>query len=209
VVDFSVQTSRGDLRIWAFSSTGEARVWDINTISHHVCPRDGSIEVKKLTMRSNGSIESAVLTEQKILPCMPISNEPPSNPSSTTSTLLPKIDQHGLSIKPVNTDPAAEYPGHLRLSDSLNNPINFSSVTGIPERGSPPVTNFTDAYFDPGKTPVSRPSACMLDLTIPTLSMAPGEWCDVKACHANRCAEEQGRLNSDNTQIGARAGRTT
>lgn len=63
VVDFSVQTSHGGVRVWAFGATGEAQIFDIDTHTTKTRPAI-DIAVKSLIVASDGSIGSASMVDR-------------------------------------------------------------------------------------------------------------------------------------------------
>lgn len=157
VVDFSVQTSSGGVRVWAFGASGEARIFDIDTWTSKTRPAF-DIAVKSLNVASDGSIGSA------------------SFMGRAESGLLSPLPVKATRKRKHLSQPAAFDRKLLDLWKSNNLSANNESSSGVSK--SP--TSSPSRHTATG--PVGRNdrrqsfAACIMDLKIPELSARDGQW---------------------------------
>ncbi|EED18742.1 F-box domain protein [Talaromyces stipitatus ATCC 10500] len=160
VVDFSVQTSNGGVRVWAFGASGEARIFDIDTyttktrLAMHVA-------IKALNVASDGSIGSASFmdrAESGLLSPLPIKasrkRKHLSQPAAFDRKLLSMWNSSNTTSTHKDNDTVAPEAG----------PTSSSSrpPTGISAR-----TDRRQSF-----------AACIMDLRIPELGTRDGQWTD-------------------------------
>jgi hypothetical protein len=163
VVAFSIQTSHGGVRVWAFGAAGEARIFDIDTCTSRSRPAI-DVGVKSLSIESDGSIGSAMLVdraESGLLSPLPIratrKRKQLSQPAAFDRELFAAMSQQATSEKAV----------------SSSSPI---SSHGPPDGGA--LINSSNKK--------RRPSfaACIVDLKIPELGAREGRWMESAAAPA-------------------------
>ncbi|KAJ5727588.1 hypothetical protein N7493_005408 [Penicillium malachiteum] len=137
VVELALQSSNGGARIWAFSASGEASIFDIDTLTSPTCGAE-NIPCAMVKVGSDGSIDSAGLVERP----KPGSMAPPTSRKRKSSVLqddfvgrygtsryVPSLDCDGL--KPVN---AIDHQGE---ESSIRRPSFAACIVDfkIPELG--------------------------------------------------------------------------
>ncbi|KAJ6093347.1 hypothetical protein N7486_008636 [Penicillium sp. IBT 16267x] len=153
IVELALQSSNGGARIWAFGSSGSARIFDIDTsTSQYQTTPTTTPTMKLVTLGSDGSIVSATISERGLLGAVPVSmtgREPESGSRKRKASALRDdfVGRYGTS----------RYVP-CRTLDGLR-PVN---ALQIQEEDSS----------------VRRPSfaACIVDFKIPELGMRGGGW---------------------------------
>ncbi|KAJ5916229.1 hypothetical protein N7504_000244 [Penicillium tannophilum] len=148
IVELALQSSNGGARIWAFGSSGSARIFDIDTFTSQ---SRNTPPMKLVTLGSDGSIISATISERG-LGSEPVSvtvAEPESGSRKRKASALKDgfVGRHGTS----------RYVS-CRTLDGLR-PVNALQI-------------------QEEDTSVRRPSfaACIVDFKIPDLGMRGGGW---------------------------------
>ncbi|KAL1963504.1 hypothetical protein VTN77DRAFT_8085 [Rasamsonia byssochlamydoides] len=152
VVAFSIQTSHGGVRVWAFGASGEARIFDIDTCTSRARPAV-DIPVKSLTIGSDGSIASAMLVDR------------------VESGLLSPLPVRATRKRKQLSQPASFDRKMFALSSSSGS----SGSSGGSENGASASSPDGSATSSNKKR---RPSfaACIVDLKIPELGAREGRW---------------------------------
>jgi hypothetical protein len=157
VIELSVQTSGGGVRVWAFGASGEARIFDIDTHTSKT-RRAVDVAVKSLGIASDGSIGSASLVdraESGLLSPLPVKatrkRKQLSQPAPFDRKLLSMWNCSNTSDLHKNTD------SHMNTEASPSSRPSSSSA------GRKRRTSF---------------AACIMDLKIPELGPRDGRWID-------------------------------
>ncbi|KAL1980425.1 hypothetical protein VTN96DRAFT_4183 [Rasamsonia emersonii] len=151
VVEFSIQTSHGGVRVWAFGASGEARIFDIDTCTSRTRPV-GNIGVKSLSIGSDGSIASAMLVDR------------------AESGLLSPLPVRATRKRKQLSQPAS-FDRKLFAMSTSGSSENGTSSPSSPSRTSDDTDNTNNRKK-------RRPSfaACIMDLKIPELGAREGLW---------------------------------
>ncbi|KAH8703394.1 F-box domain protein [Talaromyces proteolyticus] len=172
VVELSVQTSSGGVRVWAFGASGEARIFDIDTHTSKKRPVV-DIAVKSMGIASDGSIGSAMLVdraESGLLSPLPVKA---TRKRKQLSQPAP-FDRKLLNMwKNNNSNPA----------DGVKNTEMLpSSVIASPSRPS------SSAHGPANRPRRTSFAACIMDLKIPELSHRDGQWINHHADTERGCS---------------------
>ncbi|OKL61901.1 hypothetical protein UA08_02425 [Talaromyces atroroseus] len=162
VVDFSVQTSSGGVRVWAFGSSGEARIFDIDTHTSKTRPA-ADVAVKSFNVSSDGSIGSA------------------SFKNRAESGLLSPLPVEATRKRKHLSQPAA-FDRKLLSVWKDNNTLSTNNDCGV---DGFEVSSSTTSLTSPSRrttASIGRNShrqsfaACIMDLKIPELGAREGLW---------------------------------
>jgi hypothetical protein len=162
-VEFSIQTSHGGVRVWAFGASGEARIFDIDTCTS--ASRSAmDTGVKSLTMDSDGNIGLAALvdrSESGLLSPLPIRA---TRKRKQLSQPAP-FDRNMFSMAPPPPPlPSTQSAAHSSSPNSSSSRV----VSHVPGTTRSESNNKRRQSF----------AACIMDLKIPELGAREGRWMD-------------------------------
>jgi hypothetical protein len=166
VVDFSVQTSSGGVRVWAFGSSGEARIFDIDTHTSRTRPA-GDVAVKSLNVASDGSIGSASFmnrAESGLLSPLPVKATRKRKHLSQPAA----FDRKLLNMWKDNNTAQTRNDCDVNGSEVSQSTTSSSSSISSPSRqmtSSIGRNNHRQSF-----------AACIMDLKIPELGPREGQW---------------------------------
>lgn len=167
IVDFSLQTSHGGVRVWAFGATGEARIFDIDTHTTKTRPVI-DVAVKSLNVASDGSIGSASLVdraESGLLSPLPVRATRKRKHLSQPAA----FDRKLLSMWNLSNATSTSNDSDIVKSDMATSPTSSPSSSSRPVTGMSGRANRRQSF-----------AACIMDLKIPELGAREGQWTDSK-----------------------------
>lgn len=162
VVEFSVQTSDGGVRVWAFGASGEARIFDIDTQTSKTRPST-DVAIKAMNVASDGSIGSAQLQDR------------------AESGLLSPLPIKATRKRKHLSQPAAFDRKLLSMWNNSNTTsTNKDEDTATPDFAAPPTSSPSRPTTGMSSRTNRRQSfaACIMDLKIPELGTRDGQWTD-------------------------------